>query len=291
MAPTGRQGRRFPAISCLPPVIEGSDADSFAYSLSNFAEILFPCLEATGARSVIEVGAFKATTTGDLLDWAEGRDCRITAVEPAPRDELLELKRERPELDLVRETSLQALTHIDPADAILLDGDHNYYTLTNELRLIDERADRLPLLFMHDVGWPLARRDAYEAPAQVPEEHRQPLARDVGLAPGNPGVVRGGLYYACVAEREGGPRNGVLTAIEDFMAERGGLTLALVPAFFGLGVFWSEDAPWASEVERLVARWDRDPILQRTEENRILQLIERLDLDLALDEERGISRA
>jgi hypothetical protein len=272
-------------------VIEGSDADSFAYSLSNFAEILFPCLETVGAHSVVEVGAFKATTTRDLLDWAEGRDCRVIAIEPAPRDELLELKRERPELELVRETGLQALPHIDQADAILLDGDHNYYTLSSELRLIDEKATRLPLLFMHDVGWPLARRDAYEAPDQVPEEHRQPLARDVGLAPGHPGVVRGGLYYACVAEREGGPRNGVLTAIEDFMAERGGLRLALIPAFFGLGVLWSEDAPWAAGVEQLVARWDRDPILQRTEENRILQLIARLDLDLALDEERGISRA
>jgi hypothetical protein len=271
-------------------VIEGSDADSFAYSLSNFAEIIFPCLEAAGARSVIEVGAFKATTTRDLLDWADGRDCKVVAVEPAPREEVIELQRERPELDLVTETSLEALSHVDPADAILLDGDHNYYTLSAELRLIEERADRLPLIFMHDAGWPLARRDAYEAPDQIPKKHRQKLARGVGLVPGNPGTVRGGLYYECVAKREGGPANGVLTAIEDFMAERDGLRLAIVPAFFGLGVLWSEDAPWAEQVGRHLERWDRDPVLGRLEENRILQLIARLDLDLALDEERDISR-
>ena len=58
-------------------MIEGTDADSFAYSLSNFAEILFPCLEAVEPRSVVEVGAFKATTTRDLL--ALGRAGRTAA--------------------------------------------------------------------------------------------------------------------------------------------------------------------------------------------------------------------
>ena len=93
---------------------------------------------------------------------------------------------------LVRETSLEALRHIELGDAIILDGDHNHYTLTNELRLIDDRAERLPLRVLHDVGWPLARRDAYEAPDQIPEQHRQPLARGVGLAPGDAGVVAAG---------------------------------------------------------------------------------------------------
>lgn len=267
-------------------VIEGTDADSFAYSLSNLAEIIFPCLEAVRPRRVVEVGAFKATTTRDLLEWADQAGCSVTAVEPVPREELLELQRERPELELVKETSLDALRHIELGDSIILDGDHNHYTLTNELRLIDDRAERFPLVFLHDVAWPLARRDAYEAPDLIPEQHRQPLSRGVGLAPGESGVVDGGLYYSCVASREGGPRNGVLTAIEDFMSERSGLRLAVVPAFFGLGVLWPEDASWADGVKALVAPWDRNPMVQRLEENRIWHLIARLDLDHELDRER-----
>ena len=53
---------------------------------------------------------------------------------------------------------------------MILDGDHNYYTLSEELRLIAERASgaRLPLLIFHDIGWPLARRDAYYAPERIP---------------------------------------------------------------------------------------------------------------------------
>jgi hypothetical protein len=270
-------------------VIEGSDADSFAYSLSNFAEIIFPCLDAVDARSVIEVGAFRGSTTRELLDWARKRDCKVTAVEPTPPAELLELQARHPELELVQETSLKALPHLDLADVIILDGDHNYYTTSRELDLIADRASgaSMPLLLLHDVGWPLARRDAYEAPDQVPEEHRQPMAHDVGLAPGEPGVVPGGLFYSNVAAREGGPRNGVMTAIEDFIDERPGLRLAVVDAFFGLGVIWHEDAEWAAAVAGILAPWDHNPILKRLEENRIWHLIARLDLDHELDEERG----
>ncbi len=47
-----------------------------------------------------------------------------------------DLAKERPELDLVLETSHEALGHIELADAVVIDGDHNYYTVHEELRLI-----------------------------------------------------------------------------------------------------------------------------------------------------------
>jgi hypothetical protein len=78
-----------------------------------------------------------------------------------------------------------------------------------------------------------------------------------------------------------------MTAIEDFIGERPGLRLAVVHAFFGLGVIWHEDAPWAGKVEALLQPWDHNPILKRLEENRIWHLIARLDLDHDLDEERA----
>jgi hypothetical protein len=49
----------------------------------------------------------------------------------------------------------------------VIDGDHNYYTVLRELRLADSvaRRDGRPLLaFMHDVGWPCARRDPIMPP-------------------------------------------------------------------------------------------------------------------------------
>jgi Methyltransferase domain len=244
------------------------------YSLANLAGILFPCLEAVGASSVLEIGAYRGELTSELLEWAGGGGARVTAVDPQPQAELLELADQHPELELVLEMSHEALRHLPLPDAVIVDGDHNYYTLSEELRLIGDQtagAD-LPLLMFHDVGWPHARRDSYAAPQRIPEEHRQPLAHDVALAPWEPGVAARGVAFEWVAEREGGPRNGVRTALEDFVSERPGLRLAIVPAFFGLGVLWHEGAPWANAVASIVEPWDRNPLLERLEANRVAHL-------------------
>lgn len=244
------------------------------YSLANVRELVFGCLEAAAPASVLEIGAFRGELTRELLGWAGGRGVRVSAVDPEPEPELVALGERHPELELIRATSHEALREIALADAVIVDGDHNYYTLSEELRLIDERAagSPLPLLLFHDVCWPHARRDAYYAPERIPEEHRQPLARNAALVPGNPGVSDAGLPYEWVAEREGGPRNGVLTAIEDFVAGREDLRLAVVPAFFGFGALWSRVARWAPAVAEVVDPWDRNPLLERLERNRVEHL-------------------
>src|SRR5690606_19879023 len=106
--------------------------------------------------------------------------------------------------------SLEVLPSLEPMDAALVDGDHNWYTVYNELKLLAEGATRagapLPVLILHDVLWPYGRRDLYYAPEQIPDEFRQPY-REMGMRPGerelNP---KGGLNPTMHnAEVEGGP--------------------------------------------------------------------------------------
>jgi hypothetical protein len=253
-----------------------NDPGAWGASLINNAELLLGCLGAAGARSVAEVGAYAGDLTRLLLLWAERSGATVLAIDPSPQPELEELDRDRPELALIRETSLVALEHIDLPDAIVLDGDHNYYTVTEELRRIAERCERagteLPLLLLHDVCWPHGRRDDYFDPNQIPTEQRQPVAPESGLYPGVSGVRTGGLPYHWPAAQEGGPRNGVLTAIEDFVSGREDLRLGVVPAFFGLGVVWRAAAPYAGALAELLDPWDRNPLLERLERNRVLHL-------------------
>jgi Methyltransferase domain len=251
-----------------------NDPGRWAHSLVHHAEILLPCLDTAGARSVVEVGAYAGDLTRVLVDWAAGSGARVTAIDPSPQDELVELDREREELELIRETSLEALPRIPLPDAVVIDGDHNYYTVSEELRLIAERANgaQLPLLLFHDVSWPHGRRDDYFDAQQVPEEHRQPIAEGGGLFPGVKGVRPGGLPYRGAAAEEGGPRNGVLTAVEDFVGGRDDVDLAIVPVFFGLGVAWSKRASYAEELADLLAPWNRNELLGRLEDNRVLHL-------------------
>ena len=254
-----------------------NDPQHWGVSLAQSAEILLPCLDAARARWVVEVGAFAGDLTRVLVDWAAGAGARVGAIDPAPQPGLEALARDHPELELIRETSLAALPAIPLPDAAIIDGDHNYFTVSEELRLIGERAEgaALPLLLFHDVCWPHGRRDDYFSPEQIPAESRQPLAGDRGgLAPGEPGLTPGGLPYPRSAAREGGERNGVLTAVEDFVASRDGLRLAVVPVFFGFGAVWHRDAPWADDVARILDPLDRHPVLERLEANRVHQLAE-----------------
>ena len=126
-------------------------------------------------------------------------------------------------------------------DCILIDGDHNWYTVFNELRLIRERTllKAGGYIFLHDVDWPYGRRDLYYQPETIPAEFRHPFAEK--------GIVRGQSPLAEVgsmnsrnylnAMEEGGPKNGVLTAIEDFLAlHPGDYRFFMIRYQWGLGV-------------------------------------------------------
>ncbi len=250
-----------------------NDPGAWSASLVNNAELLIGILDASGAKSVGEVGAYAGDLTGLLLDWAAETDARVFAIDPSPQPELEQLERDRPALELVRETSLEAFKTIELPEAMVIDGDHNWYTVYEELRLLAERAgDELPLLLFHDVCWPHGRRDDYFDPDQVPAEYRQPTAPEAGIYPGVEDTRIGGLPYHWPAAREGGPRNGVRTAVEDFVAEQEGLRFAVIPTFFGLGVVWRENAPYADALAELLDLWDDNPILERLERNRVLHL-------------------
>ncbi len=201
----------------------------------------------------------------------------MLAIDPAPQDGLVQLDRDHGGLELVRETSLEALTRLELPDAVVIDGDHNHYTVTQELRLIAERVAEggWPLLLFHDVAWPHARRDDYFDPEQIPAEARHEiLPEGNGLFPGDPGSRPGGLPYPKSAAREGGAGNGVLTAVEDFAAQHPELQLAVIPAFFGFGALWQREAAYAAELERILAPWDRSTYLARLEANRAHHLAE-----------------
>jgi hypothetical protein len=255
------------------------DPTRWATSMVHHSELLLPCLDIAGARSVVEVGAYAGDLTRLLVAWAAAKGAAVAAVDPSPRDRLPHLAEERPELELIRETSLEALRHVPLPDAVIIDGDHNYYTVSEELRLIAERAESdstdLPLLIFHDVAWPHGRRDDYFDAETIPASHRHPVVGEGrGIVPGEQDARAGGVPYPRSAAKEGGPRNGVLTAVEDFVAEREELRLVAVPAFFGFGVLWRLTAPWAGELADLLDPWDGNDYVRRLEENRVHHLAE-----------------
>jgi len=263
------------------------------HSLCEHREVIFGCLEAVKARRVVEVGSESGGFTMELAAWAAAAGAQSASIEPYPTEQIIELDATTDSFTLVTERSPAGLARLEPADAYLLDGDHTYYTVSHELREIARLADSRdhPLVILHDVGWPCGRRDQYYAPDLLPADAVHPHAYDRGVVPGNPGVVDGGFRgegaYA-VALHEGGPANGVLTAVEDYLAEAPGLAYAHVPSVFGLGVIYSRSAPAADRLADLLAPYDRSPLLARLEDNRLAMLMRMIELQ---DMVPGLSRS
>lgn len=204
---------------------------------------LHPLLVCLRPQVIVEVGAEAGKTTAKLLGLCAQTGGTVHAIDPAPRfDVEAWTKRYAPSLVVHRSSSLETLPRLDGLDVVLLDGDHNWYTVYHELTTIDTRCAELkqpfPLVFLHDIGWPYGRRDLYYDPRTIPDEFRQPHAKR-GLWPGRPEPLRSGGVNATLenALSENTPFNGVLTAIEDFLSQtKTALSFSTIPGFHGLGI-------------------------------------------------------
>jgi hypothetical protein len=211
-------------------------------------------LRATSPGVIAEIGARHGETTARLLAFAAESGCVVHSIDPEPSN-LFDLERMRSTYGerfvFHRALSLDAIPAIEGIDVVLIDGDHNWYTVYNELELLSKQARAegrdFPLAILHDVDWPYDRRDQYCNPDAIPEQFRQPFSRG-GLSPDQAGPVeRGGLhvsgYHALEANTA---RNGVRTAVEDFLSANGqGVMFVDVIGFNGLGILVTE-----SQLER-----------------------------------------
>ncbi len=169
-------------------------------------------------------------------------------------------------------------------DAALIDGDHNWYTVYNECKAAGRGRPAaagapLPVMILHDVLWPYGRRDLYYSPDNIPEEFRQTYETR-GMSPHKKKLLNGGGMNMQLhnAVEEGGPRNGVMTGLEDWMAEYDKpLRAVVLPIYFGLAIVVEE--------ERLERQPELAAVLDRLESSEgrhdLLELSERIRIDAA----------
>jgi len=269
------------------------------HSMAHAWEFIEPVMRLVDPQHICEIGAESGLTT-DLLCRAFPA-ANVWAVDPYPSRTLDLVNARYSNSHLVRAYSPEALLELPLADIYLVDGDHNYYTVLQELRTIEslslaEPAPRQPLVILHDVGWPCARRDFYCDPERVPNDYRQPMVKGAGVVPGKQEAVlsraRGeeiGFRRECwVASAEGGSSNGVLTAVEDFLAEREGYEFLRVPVVFGFGFLFPKAAPYAAAVRAVVKPWAENGFLERLERNRIDLYLRVLELQDEVERLRAL---
>ena len=171
-------------------------------------------------RRVCEIGASYGGAT-DLICTVP--EVNLVVIDPCIDADLCEKFRDEPNIKVCQGLSLQVLPQLaGEFDCFLIDGDHNWYTVFNELETIHRRGllKEGGAIFLHDVGWPYGRRDMYYQPQTIPQPFLRPYAT-AGIVYGKKRLSSSEGVNAEFfnAEEEGGQRNGVLTAVEDFIKQ------------------------------------------------------------------------
>ncbi len=199
-----------------------------------------PFVRTLKPRRIMEIGADSGSNTRRVLKYCLENDCRLDVVDPAPQPRLFRVMRDYEAISTYHPLpGLEGMPIVEHPDLVLLDGDHNWQTVHAELTLMrtlsEQRNEAFPCVLAHDVAWPYARRDMYYAPEKLRWTH--PYAYK-GIIPGRPELVEDGMNQVLAnALVEGGPRNGVLTAIEDFIeAAPFEIEFRKLPFFNGLGI-------------------------------------------------------
>lgn len=115
--------------------------------------------------------------------------------------------------DFIKDYTLNVLPNLKNYDAVFLNDDPNWYAVFNELNIMKEMNDEFPLVFICHSVFPYKRRDAYIDPEIIPEEFRNDYSDWFEFNQIN---IQDGFYHAI---KDNTPKNGVLTAVEDFLSD------------------------------------------------------------------------
>jgi hypothetical protein len=217
-----------------------------------------PLIEVVQPRRVLEIGADSGWNTRNILEYCQHHGAFADIVDPAPRpslhDVLAQFAAQHYRYHPLK--SVAVIPQLDTPDIALIDGDHNWATVYSELNLLHANAEAAgvapPIVISHDVAWPYARRDMYYNPDDLEASQKHPYAYR-GMLPGVNELVEQGMNGVLAnALHEGGPRNGVLTAIEDYIASAGTeFHFRKLPFFNGLGILVPA-ARMTPELQRLI---------------------------------------
>jgi hypothetical protein len=248
-------------------------------SMTSFASIIFPVLDLIKPKRIGEIGAAEGGNTELLYHFVKDIQGQLVTIDPSPRGTFLQwVSTCKDHVQHIQEASLTAIAKAQDIDVWFVDGDHNWYTVYHELELIDrmgQQSDKPLIVFMHDVAWPCGRRDMYYDPKQIPIEFLQPFSTaEEGITLIEPVPITGFLKGPYWAKHEGGAKNGVLTAVEDFLAKHEGrYHWVFIPAFLGLGILIDLKHPDAKKIMNFYAVLHNNPLLEMMENDRLTHYI------------------
>jgi hypothetical protein len=204
--------------------------------------VLYPVLSTVKPKQIVEIGSDLGHNTENLLSFCFEHGGELQVIDPVPRFNADNLRKKYGDrLCIHKKRSVDVLHELEEYDLVVIDGDHNWYTVHTELLLIEEYAKKrgsFPMVILHDTEWPYGRRDMYHVPESIPKEYCKPYAKK-GLLPQEQELQENvGMNKTMInATSEGGEKSGVRTAVEDFLTTTSHtLSWHSIPGIHGIGI-------------------------------------------------------
>jgi len=174
----------------------------------------------------------------------------------------------------------------DGADVWLLRPDPNHRSTADLLESVEGVAGGRGVMLLHSVGWPTATRDCYPDPARLPADAVHPhTAIDPAVraeARGADAVGRPTAGGPAWAIRDGGPGNGVATALDDYLARHPDRCARRMPVGSGLAVVWPDGDAAVRAVVDDRATWCGDDVLEAVDVQRRALMVRIAELEAQL---------
>ncbi|WP_296790763.1 class I SAM-dependent methyltransferase, partial [uncultured Methanobrevibacter sp.] len=245
--------------------------------MNRFWEIIInPIFNKIKPKVIVEVGSDVGLNTEKILNYCEHENnAKLISIDPSPSYDIGAIKEKYGSKFIpIKDISLNSLKIIEKYDIILIDGDHNWYTVYNELKIIETKFDQknFPIIILHDTSWPYGRRDLYYNPKTIPSEYLNEYKR-LGMMPNKKELLKYGGANVNLnnATIENTPKNGVLTAIEDFLKQTNlNLNFYKINGFNGLGIIFPENNSFKNFIEKIVYDSDIGEIVEKCYLERII---------------------
>ena len=195
---------------------------------------------------ILVIGLSNEVIINEIVNYCIDKNCSINAIDS--KINLMELIDGYDDLDdktkknitYFKGDSLDILPELYDFDAVFINDDPNWYTVYNELNIIKNNNENFPIVFVCNNKYPHKRRDSYINPEKIPEEYKNECYKDLPILYEEDGetkrtMVKDGF---CHAIHKDTPKNGVLTAIEDFIKENSSLKLLDINPLEGITLIY-----------------------------------------------------
>lgn len=253
------------------------DGDNL-YSMVNWAPIYVPLLDSLRPNRIVEIGSENGDNTMVLGQYCISNSIELHVVDTYPiiNNELAKSKL----INYHNCRSIDFIKNFQGAEVYFIDGDHNYHTLSEELKLIEEAdSNKMPLLLLiHDTGWPNGSRDSFYDLNTIEGEIPEHCDKNGPLPWKNYLDKRGfGAGLVSFALKEGGKNNGLRAAIKEFISLRKEWKYSFFSPFYGLCFLcknYKLSLPFSKYFTKIIDAMETvEPIFATLEWNRLLLYI------------------